>query len=160
MINITNVKVAKLYYELQRLDINSFTICSSIALRVFIELSVDTFLEKKGLLPEDKVSASKSGATLYQKVSKVTDFMAKKKYIDDTLSKGIKTITKDQNSIWGIDTIQAYLHNNQFSPSTETLLTTWDNIQEFMYNPQNHPSTFSKRSVSILRFFSKTKRLF
>lgn len=29
-----------------------------------------------------------------------------------------------------------------------------------MYNPQNHPSTFSKRSVSILRFFSKTKRLF
>lgn len=43
LINITNVKVAKLYYELQRLDINSFTICSSIALRVFIELSVDTF---------------------------------------------------------------------------------------------------------------------
>lgn len=29
-----------------------------------------------------------------------------------------------------------------------------------VYNPQNHPSTFSKRSVSILRFFSKTKRLF
>lgn len=28
------------------------------------------------------------------------------------------------------------------------------------YNPQNRPSTFSKRSVSILRFFSKTKRLF
>lgn len=96
------------------------------------------FLEKKGLLPEDKVSASKSGATLYQKVSKVTDFMAKKKYIDDTLSKGIKTITKDQNSIWGIDTIQAYLHNNQFSPSTETLLTTWDNIQEFMVTLWNN----------------------
>lgn len=93
---------------------------------------------KKGLLPEDKVSASKSGATLYQKVSKVTDFMAKKKYIDDTLSKGIKTITKDQNSIWGIDTIQAYLHNNQFSPSTETLLTTWDNIQEFMVTLWNN----------------------
>lgn len=30
----------------------------------------------------------------------------------------------------------------------------------YVYNPQNHPSTFSKRSVSILRFFSKTKRLF
>lgn len=29
-----------------------------------------------------------------------------------------------------------------------------------IYNPQNHPSTFLKRSVSILRFFSKTKRLF
>lgn len=29
-----------------------------------------------------------------------------------------------------------------------------------VYNPQNHPSTFLKRSVSILRFFSKTKRLF
>lgn len=98
----------------------------------------DSFSQKKGLLPEDKVSASKSGATLYQKVSKVTDFMAKKKYIDDTLSKGIKTITKDQNSIWGIDTIQAYLHNNQFSPSTETLLTTWDNIQEFMVTLWNN----------------------
>ena len=35
-----------------------------------------------------------------------------------------------------------------------------DMAQMDMYNPQNHPSTFSKRSVSILRFFSKTKRLF
>lgn len=34
------------------------------------------------------------------------------------------------------------------------------NEQEMKYNPQNHPSTFLKRSVSILRFFSKTKRLF
>lgn len=33
-------------------------------------------------------------------------------------------------------------------------------IYIYSYNPQNHPSTFSKRSVSILRFFSKTKRLF
>lgn len=33
-------------------------------------------------------------------------------------------------------------------------------FQSNPYNPQNHPSTFSKRSVSILRFFSKTKRLF
>lgn len=33
-------------------------------------------------------------------------------------------------------------------------------LKQWIYNPQNHPSTFSKRSVSILRFFSKTKRLF
>lgn len=33
-------------------------------------------------------------------------------------------------------------------------------VSDEIYNPQNHPSTFSKRSVSILRFFSKTKRLF
>lgn len=33
-------------------------------------------------------------------------------------------------------------------------------LLNLFYNPQNHPSTFSKRSVSILRFFSKTKRLF
>ena len=33
-------------------------------------------------------------------------------------------------------------------------------LKDYLYNPQNHPSTFSKRSVSILRFFSKTKRLF
>ena len=42
----------------------------------------------------------------------------------------------------------------------ETLLIEGIDHNSESYNPQNHPSTFSKRSVSILRFFSKTKRLF
>lgn len=131
-IPISNIKVAKIYHELQKINVGDFTNCSAVTLRVFIELSIDTFLEKNDLLPEEKPSSSKSGMNLFQKSARVCDYLSKKKLIDENLSKGIKTITKDANSIWGIDTIQAYLHNNQFSPIAEHVLTTWDNIQEFM----------------------------
>lgn len=137
-ISITNIKVNKIYNELQRIDIKSFTNCAAVTLRVFIELSIDTYLEKKKLLPPDKASASKCGMNLFQKVSKVCDHLAKQNCIDDTTSKGIKTITKDSNSLWGIDTIQAYLHNNQLSPIPDNVLTTWDNIQEFMVSLWNN----------------------
>lgn len=51
------------------------------------------------------------------------------------------------------------LADNSCFHCTKILFHAMENKVSY-YNPQNHPSTFLKRSVSILRFFSKTKRLF
>ncbi len=131
IIPICNVKVNKIYNELQQIDVFRYTNCSAVTLRVFIELAVDTYLEKKNLLPEDKITSSKSGLDLFQKVSKVANHLSTIGAIDETISKGIKTHTKDKNSILGIDTLHSYVHSNQMSPTADVLLTTWDNIQEF-----------------------------
>lgn len=132
IINISNPKSQKIYEELTKIDVDKFTNCSAVTLRVFIEMSIDTYIERQGLLPNGALSASKCGWDLFQKVSRVCDHLSKRKIVDETIIKGIKVTTKDKNSILGIDTLHAYVHNNQFAPTAEYLKTTWDNIQEFM----------------------------
>lgn len=36
------------------------------------------------------------------------------------------------SSIWGVDTMNAYVHSNKLSPVPIDIQTTWDNIQDFM----------------------------
>lgn len=50
IIRISNPKANKIYDELKKIDVRSFVNCAAVTLRVFLELSVDTFIEKKGLL--------------------------------------------------------------------------------------------------------------
>ena len=99
---------------------------------VFLELSVDTFIEKKGLLKEGEISASNSSRSLYQKVNDASQYLYKEKIADETILKAVKLLTKERNSIWGVDTMNAYVHSNKLSPVPIDIQTTWDNIQDFM----------------------------
>lgn len=56
----------------------------------------------------------------------------KEKIADETILKAVKLLTKERNSIWGVDTMNAYVHSNKLSPVPIDIQTTWDNIQDFM----------------------------
>lgn len=56
--------------------------------------------------------------------------MTNKKYKSISISNLI--INPDNNSIWGVDTMNAYVHSNKLSPVPIDIQTTWDNIQDFM----------------------------
>lgn len=131
-IRITNPKVNKIYDELQRLDIYKYPNCAAITLRVFIELSIDTFLENKELLGSDKISAAKSGKQMPEKVSIVRNYLRQKGISDDAITKAIGMMTKNEDSLLGLSTFNAYVHNNRFAAIPDDLLTTWDNIQDFI----------------------------
>jgi hypothetical protein len=130
VINITNPKVNRIYDELQNLDITKFTNAVAVLYRVFVELSVDSYIEKHKLT--NSASATKSGMNLQQKISVVADHLSKLKVADVAICKGIKTAIKDANDVLGIDTWHAYLHNNRFSPKDSHLILTWDGMQDFM----------------------------
>lgn len=132
VIRITNPKVNKIYNELQRLDIYKYPNCAAITFRVFIELSIDTYLEEKSLLGEGKVSAAKSGKQMPEKVSIVRNHLKQKGVTDDAISKAIGTMMKNEDSLLGLSTFHAYVHNNRFAAIPEDIVTTWDNIQDFM----------------------------
>ncbi|MDY3266216.1 MAG: hypothetical protein SOX26_01540 [Phocaeicola sp.] len=132
LIRITNPKVNKIYKELQTLDINKYTNCASIVLRVFVELSIDTYLETFQLLGEQTISAANSGRSLHDKVSIVRSNMTSRKVMDDATSKGIRVMTKKEDSLWSIKTFHAYVHNNIFAPTPTDITTAWDNIEKFM----------------------------
>lgn len=129
VIKITKPKVNNIYYELLKLDVNNYTNACAVLLRVFFELSVDTYIEDNGLAT---LSAAKSGMDFQQKVFQVASHLESKKLADTAICKGIRVSAKDSNGILGIDTWHAYVHNNRFSPSPSSLRLTWDGVQDFM----------------------------
>ncbi|NYZ76138.1 hypothetical protein H0N98_02705 [Candidatus Micrarchaeota archaeon] len=128
VMKITNSKVNKIYYELQKLDANKFTNAAAVLLRVFVELSIDCYLIEHKLPTTEKGNYIK----LKKKANTVANELVAKKIADKTVFKGIRTAISDKDSILGIDTLHAYVHNPHFSPAPKDLIIAWDNIEEFM----------------------------
>jgi len=129
-LSISYPKVNTMYDELQKIDITKFTNCVSVSFRVFVELSIDCYLEKNDLVA--KPTAAKSGIDFQQKVFKVANHLESLKIADSAIAKGMKVAIKKKNDLLGLDTWHAYVHNNRFSPSAKDMITTWDGIQDFM----------------------------
>ncbi len=130
ILTIDNPKVEAIYHELQRLDVTKFKNAVAVTFRVFIELSLDCYIEANGL---DKNPASGKGfQPLKEKVSDVTDHLINIKAADKNICKGIRTAVSDKNDLLGIDTWHAYVHNPHYSPTPQNLLITWDNVQKFV----------------------------
>lgn len=103
-----------------------------LSLWEFFRIKCRYFHWKKGLLKEGEISASNSSRSLYQKVNDASQYLYKEKIADETILKAVKLLTKERNSIWGVDTMNAYVHSNKLSPVPIDIQTTWDNIQDFM----------------------------
>jgi len=129
-LKISKPKVNNIYHELLRLDINKFTNAAGVLFRVFIELSVDSYIEEHNIASTP--SAAKSGMDFQQKVFQVANHLESKKLADQAICKGVKFSVKNANDILGIDTWHAYVHNNRFSPTASNLILTWDGMQDFM----------------------------
>jgi hypothetical protein len=130
VLSINVPKVNTIYHELIKLDTTQFTNASAVLFRVFVELSVDSYIEKYNLASTP--SAAKSGMNFQQKITTVATHLENKKFADAAICKGVRASVKDNNGILGIDTWHAYVHNNKFSPTAQNLIITWDNMQEFM----------------------------
>jgi hypothetical protein len=131
-ISIVNTKVNNIYYELKnpKLLVSKFTNAVAVLLRVFIELSADSYLESNKLI--NNVTASGSDWSLQQKVLEVKKDMFMKKLADKHIWKGMEDAVKQKENLLGLESWHAYVHNNKFNPDPEILLRTWDNIQDFM----------------------------
>lgn len=130
-VNIDKPKIWGIFTELKRLDIGKYVFSCSVMFRVLIETSIDEYCDTFDLVPDDKITSAKSGKDLKQKVNRVIQNMTSRMIIDITLSKGIRAEINDDNSILSIDSWNAYVHNANFSPKVDNLITGWDNIQIF-----------------------------
>ncbi|MBA4241436.1 MAG: hypothetical protein C0448_11975 [Sphingobacteriaceae bacterium] len=131
-IKISNSKVNSIYHELMDIDVTKHTNAVAVLFRVFIELSIDSYIEEHKVGNSSSLSSAKSGINFQQKMDIVVNHMDSKKFADTAICKGIKAAIKDKNDILGIDTWHAYVHNNRFSPKAPNLIITWDNMQDFM----------------------------
>jgi len=132
-LNIPNAKIEGIYNELRTLQLNKHVHAIGVLMRVFLEMSIDDYLESKAgstITFKD----SKSGRTLEKKLREKV-----KETIDHLVSQG--TPEKEMKGVWvaandplhpfSIDTLHAYIHNRFFTPTDRQLMTGWDNAQRF-----------------------------
>ncbi len=126
LLKIKNPRVNAMYHELQKLSVSKFTNAAAVSLRVFIELSLDCFIE------ENKLSGVTKDSKLIAKVNAVSTHLETNNLADKHMCKGIRNASSNKNDLLGIETWHAYVHNSKFSPTTSNLVITWDNIQHFI----------------------------
>ena len=126
VLKVKNPKVNAIYHELQKLKIENFTNAAAVSLRVFVELSLDCYIE------ENRLTTANIDSPLLKKVAEVANHLEANKLADRHICKGIRSSTNNENDLLGIKTWHAYVHNPKFSPAAPNLVITWDNIQTFI----------------------------
>lgn len=121
----------KIFEELKQIPVRICPNASSVLLRVFLELSVDAYLEKYDLVKNNAITACSSGESLQGKVGKVLNHMTQLGIMSNDLSKGIRSEINDKNSVLSIESLNAYVHNEFFYHKADNLIIGWDNIETF-----------------------------
>ncbi len=138
-LSIPAVRVNKIYDELQRLPLKNFVNSGAVLLRVFVELSIDQYASRHSLslkvTPARKAGSKKGAAprdmTLKQKVKLVAEHLEEKGTCTKAHLLGIRALMH-RNHPLSIDSLHAYVHNPNYSPSLADLTRTWDNIEPFI----------------------------
>lgn len=126
---IDETKINNIYRELRDdliLDESNKSVPNAVGVlfRVFLEISIDYFLEKQGLnLPKETKLAGK--------ITKSCEILEVNGIANTKQLKNIRKVTTDKNSILGIQNFHDYVHSYKAIPSSNDLKTKWDNLEEF-----------------------------
>jgi hypothetical protein len=122
-----NSRINDIYRELKVLEVKTCTNATAVLFRIFIELSIDEFIETFEIV----LDPTKKD-TLKYKLSTVLDFLKKNNKIKKNISKPINIAISNNDSITSIDTFNSYIHNKNLFPNYLDLLTAWNNYEKFL----------------------------
>lgn len=128
---ITDGRVASIFHELKGLIVKNYVNTTAIMFRIFLEMSVDVYIETFHLLKAGKLTSSKSGKNLLEKLQTVIEHLKTIKAANIDMTKGMEFAMSNKNSPLSPETLNSYVHNYRFSPMPDTLISEWDNVQPF-----------------------------
>lgn len=128
-LNVTDPRINAIYKELRLLSTDQFANASSVLLRVFLELSVDHYIDDNKLM-NDKDRQSKS---LAERMKLVADNMLRENLIGTELRKAIDKVANQRSGISpSISTFNQYVHNKYVFPKSSEVQLAWDELQPFI----------------------------
>jgi hypothetical protein len=129
-LNISPPRINRIYNELSSLNAELYPDACSVLLRVFIELSVDHFIDDHKLM----IGKAFSDATLAKKIKAVAKALQASGRISAKLAHAIELIADGQRRILAasVFTFHQYVHSEFVYPRSADLYTTWDEIAPFM----------------------------
>lgn len=130
-LSITDARVAAIFHEMKGLVVKNYVNTAAIMFRVFLEMSVDVYIESFHLLQAGKLTSSNSGKNLLQKLQTVIEHLKESKAANRDMTKGMEFAMNNKNSPLSPETLNSYVHNYRFSPMPDSLISEWDNVQPF-----------------------------
>lgn len=126
---IDNPRISQILSELKCTSMRSSPNAVAVLFRVFLELTIDSFLNNHGLAKDGRSASDEQN--LIGKCSRVMNYLRQKNFMTQEKLTGIQHELKDSTSIFSIDSLNAYVHNMHFSPKEDNLRIGWDNVEPF-----------------------------
>jgi hypothetical protein len=128
-LDVSTPRINDVYNELLTLNAESYTNACAVLLRVFVELSVDHFLEEKKVMPEKKIEEE----PLKVRMKAVGKHLKKNGDISNTLLKAVNSMADSQSVLApGLTTFNQYVHNKYTFPKPSELYASWDELAPFL----------------------------
>lgn len=127
--DVTQSRINRIFVELKKLNVDEFPNASSVMLRVFLELSLDNYLEEIVKWPEQQIQNS----TLAQKLTSVANYLESNQIMTSSQLVPIRKAAGGQTLLAAsVKTLHSYVHNKYFSPIPSELKTAWDDMSIFI----------------------------
>ena len=133
-INISQDRISLIYNELKDLKIDKYRNAVAVLFRVFLELSVDHFIENKVSIKNELglVGEKPKNPTLRKKITAVSEYMEKKKMLTKDELQPIRIAISNNHDIFSSHTFNSYVHNLEHIPNALDLKVAWNNNQKFI----------------------------
>ncbi len=120
-------RVSDIYLELRDcIQVNEAPNAVAALFRIFMELSLDYYIEKNFLLNKKSAYAS-----IKQKISLVTGYMEERGVAKTEDLKNVRRVGSEKNSYLGVEVFNEYMHSLKTNPEPSDLKTKWDNLEGF-----------------------------
>ena len=131
-LSVSVTKIAEIYKELKKLQMDDTPHACAVLIRVFLELSVDHFMKLNKLNTETK---SSSGHVVYKKlgdkVSEAVEYLVKVKGLKRRDFAGMARSISVKQSPLSIDLLHAYVHSAIQTPKIRELRAAWMRLNHF-----------------------------
>lgn len=122
----TTGRVQQIEVELRKLSLDQYANAVAVLLRVFVELTVDDYIERHKL-------AVKDDGNLRYKVEQVNKDLAAKKKLNAQQTKAVAAaISGNLVLAPSVTTMNGYVHNKHLHAGPADLRAAWDNFQSFL----------------------------
>jgi len=131
ILEITPTRINNIYFELKEVNVDSCPNATAVLFRVFIELSLDDFIDSRKLASEGyNVTAN---SKLKDKLHSVANYFKKNKLMTDSQLQPVRRAASGQDLLGSsLTTMNAYVHSRYVSPPPGDLKTAWDDLQPFI----------------------------
>lgn len=127
--NVTDNRIVSIYYELQTLQLDKAPNAIAVLLRVFLELSVDHFLENNGGSLRHTVPGGREvWKKLDRKLAEVVDMLVQMGVPRQHFTSVLRDLSQSQSPM-NLDLFHRYVHDRFATPSTSDLVAAWDHAQ-------------------------------
>ncbi len=128
-LDVSTPRINDVYNELLNLNAETYTNACAVLLRVFVELSVDHFLEEKKVMSEQKIAKE----PLKVRMKAAGKYLKANGDISNTLLKAVNAMADGQSVLApGLTSFNQYVHNKYTFPKPSELYASWDELTPFL----------------------------